>query len=121
MCDLEDLTEQEWKRLLESASGLDRLVILLLFETGLKIEDLICLRASDVDLEKGFLQASSKSINLSPEALSYMRSYLKARPGQVYLLEGRCGKPITSKWKRCVLDKQLQKVGRYENRTDRCR
>ncbi len=111
MNSLKDLTNQEQKHLLDIAFGLDRLVILLLLETGLEIEDLIDLRVSDVDLEKGLLWASGKSIALSHETIVALKDYLKARPGQVYLLEGRCGKPITGKWKRCVLEKLIQMLG----------
>lgn len=98
------------KRLLNSATGVDRLAILLLLETGLKIEDLIGLKVSDIDLGEGFLKFSGKNIALTPEVIKELRGYLKARPGQIYLLEGRCGKPITSKWRRCVLEKRLQKA-----------
>ncbi len=108
---LENLTPQEQNRLLASAFGLDRLVLLLAFNTGLTIDDLIGLKVSDVDLEKGLLHASGKSIILSTETLAELKDYLKARPGQVYLLEGRCGKTITVKWKRCVLEKLLKRIG----------
>jgi integrase len=107
---IKDLTERERKRLLKSASGLDRLVILLLLDTGLEAEDLIGLGVSDVDLDRGLLRASGRSIALSKDSLSVLKSYLGERPGQTYLLEGRCGKPITCKWRRCVLDRLLQRV-----------
>ncbi len=106
----EGLTLQDYKRLLDSASGLDRLVITLLIETGLNIEDLISIKVLDIDLGEGLLKVRGKSIILSPEIIQEIRDYLKARPGQVYLLEGRCGKPITNKWRRCVLEKLLQRA-----------
>jgi integrase len=96
--------------LLCSAFGLDRLVILLLLDTGMDAGDLIRLRVSDIDLDKGLLRASSRSITLSKDSLTYLKGYLEARPGQTYLLEGRCGKPITCKWRRCVLDRLLQRA-----------
>lgn len=94
--------------MIDSAAGLDRLVIMLLLETGLRIEELIGIKVSDIDLEEGRLKTPDKGIALSPEMIQELRDYLEARPGQVYLLEGRCGKPITAKWKRCVLEKRLQ-------------
>jgi len=98
--------------LLDLASGMDRIIILLLFETGLDLESLINLRVSDLDIESGQLRvAPDRNIQLSSAALSEIKQFLKSRPGQVYLLEGRCGKPITSKWKRCVLENLLLKAG----------
>ncbi|MFB3763682.1 MAG: hypothetical protein ACE14P_00370 [Methanotrichaceae archaeon] len=40
----------------------------------------------------------------STETIQELKDYLKTWPGQVYLLQGRCGKPITCKWKICVLE-----------------
>lgn len=107
----DDISRQEYRRLIESATGLDRLAMMLLLETGLRIEDLIGIKVSDLDLAKGLLKTPAKCIDLSPETIEALRDYLKARPGQVYLLEGRCGKPITAKWKRCVLEKRLRGAG----------
>jgi integrase len=101
------LSEKEKKKLLECASGLDRIILLLLFETGLEIDDLIGLKTSDVDFQKEtmLIRNSGEEKRVSSGTMAEIRSYLGGRPGQVYLLEGRCGKPITAKWKRCVLDR----------------
>jgi integrase len=102
---LSELAEPEKRRLLDLASGMDRIILLLLFETGLDLESLINLRVSDLDMQSGQLQvAPDRKIQLSSSVLSEIKEFLKSRPGQVYLLEGRCGKPVTSKWKRCVLE-----------------
>ncbi len=99
------------KRLLELACGMDRIMLLLLFESGLEVEDLINLRVSDLDMTTGSLLApSGRRVQLSPQAQSEIACYLNARPGQVFLLEGRCGKPVTRKWRRCVLEKHLQRI-----------
>ena len=96
--------------MLDLASGMDRIILLLLFETGLDLECLINLRVSDLDMENGQLRvAENRKIQLSTATLSEIRQFLKSRPGQVHLLEGRCAKPVTSKWKRCVLENLLQK------------
>ncbi|HWQ20694.1 MAG TPA: site-specific integrase [Methanotrichaceae archaeon] len=105
--------EEDKQRLLDMASpGLDRILLRVLIDTGLRLEDLIDVRVSDLDLQKGSvrLPSSGHEIRLSPMVLSEMRDYLSLRPGQVYLFEGRCGKPVTAKWKRCVLDKIIQKA-----------
>jgi integrase len=107
---LGELTEKKKKGLLDSALGLDRLVILLLLDTGVEVKDLIGIRTSDVDFERGILRVSGRSITLSKGSLDYLKSYVEGRPGQAYLLEGRCGKPITCKWRRCVLDSLMQRI-----------
>jgi len=111
-----EIAAPERERLLDLASGMDRIILLLLFETGLDLECLINLRVSDLNNESGSLRvAANRRIQLSSAALSEIRQFIKSRPGQVYLLEGRCGKPVTSKWKRCVLESLLQKPGKGDN------
>jgi integrase len=109
-----EVDELENERLQDYASALDRIIFLLLSETGLEIDNLITLRVSDLNIETGQLQVSKeKKIQLSCAVLSEIRAFLLSRPGQVYLLEGRCGKPVTSKWKRCVLEKQSIAKDKY--------
>jgi site-specific recombinase XerD len=109
---LRELAGPEKKRLLDLASGMDRIILLLLFETGLDLEYLINLRVSDLDIESGQLRvAADRMIQLSSAALSEILQFLKTHPGQVYLLEGRCAKPVTGRWKRCVLESLLIKAG----------
>ena len=99
------LSEEDKRNLLDRATGTDRIILLLLFETGLDLERLINLRVSDLDLRSGRLNASPAApICLSSAANEEIRQYLASRPGQVHLLEGRCGKPVTSKWRSCVLE-----------------
>ena len=106
--ELNGFDDPEKKKILDSAYGLDRLMILMLMETGLSIEELVKLRVQHVDLEKGTIRTDcNKTTNLSVQAQAELWEYLKSRPGQVYLFEGRCGKPVTVKWKRCVLEKIL--------------
>lgn len=106
---IEDLTETEKRKMLKLSCGLDRLMLLLLFETGLKVEELINMRVSDVDLEGGYVRTpGGGKLQISSQTLAELKSYLTARQSQGFLFEGRCGKPITVKWKRCVLEKLLQ-------------
>ncbi len=101
------------KDLLDLASGMDRIILLIINETGLRLEDLIPLFVSDIDLESGsLLIAPHRKIHISPQAMAEIKDYLKTRPGQRYLLEGRCGKPVTCKWKRCVLEPLQRKAGK---------
>lgn len=104
------LSEPEKKTLLGSSSGLDRIMLMLLFDLGLEVEDLIETKISDVDLEGGTMLIRSKGEKkkITPKIMAELKSYLETRPGQVYLFEGRCGKPITGKWKRCFLEKRVK-------------
>lgn len=95
----------------EAATDLDRMVLLLLSETGLDLSHLVQVKVSELDLDGGYIhlrgsgEEDKSRVRISLELADELRRYLGERPGQVYLLEGRCGKPITVKWKRCVLDK----------------
>jgi integrase len=107
--DIRSLCVADRKRILDSTYGLDRIMLILMFETGLPVEDLIKLRVSDIDLVDGFIHPSGgERFALSPQSQDELKGYLNSRPNQSFLFEGRCGKPITAKWKRCVLDKLLQ-------------
>jgi integrase len=112
--DLSNLSELDKKTILDAASGMDRIILLLLRETGLEIEDLIKLHVSDIDLQTdpqtASLVASNRKIHFSSQATAELAEYLENRPAQSYLLEGRCGKPITIKWKRCVLEPLLHRL-----------
>lgn len=108
---ISNLAAAEKRRMLDSTYGLDRIMLLLIFETGLEVGDLIKLRVSDVDIEAGsILIPGVGRLKLSSQTLEELMSYLNPRPNQVFLFEGRCGKPITVKWKRCVLEKLLQRA-----------
>jgi integrase len=114
----ESLTEHEKNMLVDSAFGLDRIMLLLLFDSGLKVEDLIETKTSDVDLVEGtvMIRSSREMKKISPKVLAELKNYLETRPSQVYLFEGRCGKPITAKWKKCVLEELIRKVVRKKRR-----
>jgi integrase len=112
---IRNLAEPERKRLLESACGLDRIMLLLLFETCLEVEDLIEIRVSDVDIDSGsILLPVGERIKLSSQTFEELKSFLLARQNQVFLFEGRCGKLVTVKWKRCVLEKLL-KIAKHKD------
>lgn len=113
---ISSLGESERKRLLEAASpGLDRALISLILDTGLKVESLIDIKVSELDIERSRLMLSPGNyIKLSPEVVAELTDLASSRPGQSYLFEGRCGKPVTAKWKRCVLEKLAQKVSDQE-------
>lgn len=104
------LSEQEKKTLLGSSSGLDRIMLMLLIDSDLKVEDLIGTKISDIDTEGGtiLIRSTGEKKKISPKVMAELKSYIETRPGQVFLFEGRCGKPVTGKWKRCFLDKRIK-------------
>jgi integrase len=111
--DVKDLTDQQKCMILESLRGADHILLLLLFETGLEPEELLSLRTADLEMERGeLLLHSGQRIPLSTSLKKELGLYLSSRPGLTYLLEGRCGKPMTVKWKRCVLEKLLSRANR---------
>jgi integrase len=109
---LESLSKQEKEMLLDSSSGLDRIMLLLLLDSGLKVEDLIGTKTSDIDVGDRtiLIRSTGEKKKISPKVMAAIRNYLEIRPGHVYLFEGRCGKPITGKWKRCVFERLIRRA-----------
>jgi integrase len=109
--DLGKLEPDQKEAMLQAVQGMDRIMLLMLLSTGLSLKDLIELRVSDLNLEDGFVQIpSGRRLPLSLELLQELKGYVRDRPAKGYLFEGRCGKPVTVKWRRCVLDKLLESV-----------
>jgi integrase/recombinase XerD len=76
-----------------TAKGLrDRALIELLYATGLRVSELVSLKASDLNLEQGFLTCTGKGrkqrlVPIGSEAERWVRTYL--RDGRPALLGGR--------------------------------
>jgi integrase len=82
-----------------------------MMDTDLRIQDLSQVKVSDLDLDTGSILVSDRNIKISPRALLELQDYLQYRPGLAYLLEGRCGKLLTTKWERCILEVLMRKEG----------
>jgi integrase len=109
--DLGKLEPDQKEAMLRAVQGMDRIMLLMLLSTGLPLKDLIELRIFDLNLEDGFVSApSGQRLALSSELLQELKGYVRDRPPRGYLFEGLCGKPVTVKWRRCVLDKLLESV-----------
>jgi integrase/recombinase XerD len=70
----------------------DRAMVELLYATGLRVSELVGLRAPDLNLEAGYLSCSGKGgkerlVPMGDEAVSWVRRYL--RDGRPALLNGR--------------------------------
>ncbi|NYT03013.1 MAG: hypothetical protein GKC10_09710 [Methanosarcinales archaeon] len=111
---LRKLCDEEKGRLLKAAeSEAVRFMIWLLLESGVELSDLLEARVCDLDLETGLLSLHSgrPTVQIHAEALPELRQFLKDNPGRTFLFEGRCGKPVTARWSRCVLEPLAARAG----------
>ena len=101
------LSEQEVARLIESAStSYHRVILMTLYATGLRREELCRLKLTDVDSQRMVIHVRQgkgnrdRDVTLSPRLLEVLRAYWKWRKPQTYLFpslyRSRSEKPITS-------------------------
>lgn len=108
----EVLSEQEVLELLKLPVGSktslrDRMILELLYATGLRVSELIKLKRSDINLDGGFVIASGKRskervVPLNTFSKDTIKSYLqKENPRGVYLLSNKKGGMLTRQaiWK----------------------
>ena len=108
----EVLSEQEVLELLKLPVGSktslrDRMILELLYATGLRVSELIKLKRSDINLDGGFVIASGKRskervVPLNTFSKDTIKSYLqKENPHGVYLLSNKKGGMLTRQaiWK----------------------
>jgi integrase/recombinase XerD len=108
----EVLSEQEVIELLKLPTGSktslrDRMILELLYATGLRVSELIKLKKSDINLEGGFVIASGKRskervVPLNIYSKDTIKAYLKEEnPPGVYLLPNKRGGMLTRQaiWK----------------------
>src|SRR2546422_7143885 len=102
------LSEEEVARLIESASSsYHRVILMTLYGTGLRREELCRLKVTDVDSQRMVIHVrqgkgnKDRDITLSPRLLEVLRAYWKWRKPKVYLFpslyRNRPEQPITSK------------------------
>ena len=102
------LSEEEVARLIESAStAFHRVILMTLYGTGLRREELCRLRVTDVDSQRMVIHVhqgkghKDRDVTLSPRLLEVLRAYWKWRKPKVYLFPSyhrkRREQPITSK------------------------
>jgi len=103
----EILSEEEVARLIESAStSYHRVILMTLYGTGLRREELCRLRVTDVDSQRMVIHVrqgkggKDRDVTLSPKLLEVLRSYWKWRKPKTYLFPSYYGsdqeKPISS-------------------------
>ena len=102
------LSEEEVARLIESAStAFHRVILMTLYGTGLRREELCRLKVTDVDSERMVIHVrqgkghKDRDVTLSPRLLEVLRAYWKWRKPKVYLFPSyqrkRREQPIASK------------------------
>lgn len=111
---IKPLNHEVQKRLQESLSERDQIIYLVLQDSGLPIVDFLEAKVTDLDLERGILRLKSKEVSLTSATTAELKRLLNQFPGRVHLFEGRCGKPVTPKWIRCVLEPSARKLGAGE-------
>lgn len=102
------LSEDEVARLIESAStSYHRVILMTLYGTGLRREELCRLKVTDVDSQRMVIHVrqgkgnKDRDVTLSPRLLEVLRAYWKWRKPKTYLFPSpypsRTGRPIDSK------------------------
>jgi integrase/recombinase XerD len=102
------LSEEEVRRLIESAcSSYHRVILMTLYGTGLRREELSRLKLTDVDSPRMVIHVrqgkgnKDRDVTLSPRLLEVLRAYWKWRKPKVYLFpslyRNRPEQPITAK------------------------
>src|SRR5262247_2647482 len=102
------LSEEEVARLIESAStSYHRVILMTLYGTGLRREELCRLKVTDVDSQRMVIHVrqgkgnKDRDVTLSPRLLEVLRAYWRWRKPKVYLFpslyRNRPEQPITSK------------------------
>jgi len=105
----------------------DRIVMEILYNTGIRSSELIGLKEKDIDITQGLMKVQGKRnkeriIPLSPKLLSLIQEYLSLRKNQygissVYLLVTKKGKPLYHKMVYRIVHKQLTMVTTLSKRS----
>ncbi len=101
----EVLTKEEVKRLIESApSKKSKLIIRILYSTGLRVSECIKLKINDLDLEslEGWVRAGKgnkdRSFNISKNLAEDIKKYIQTLDeNEIYLFPGRNKEHLTSR------------------------
>ncbi len=123
------LTEEEMVKLINAPDsktllGLrDKLIILFLYSTGVRVSELISIKVSHLDLKKGEVKVFGKGkkeriVFLPDQLILLLKEYLKRRRrANGYLFLNRNGKPLTDRGIRLVIKKYSKKVVPNKNVT----
>jgi len=111
------LAREEIKKLIESAcTEKSRLVISLLYSSGIRVSELVNLKISDIDLEnkRGVVFGKgnkSRQIFLSENLCKELRNYIEKRKPKEYLFSTKKEKPLTTRNIQKLIKKAKEKAG----------
>jgi integrase/recombinase XerD len=116
------LSEEEVSRLIESASNsYHRVILMMLYGTGLRREELCRLKLIDIDSQRMVIHVRQgkgnrdREVTLSPRLLEVLRAYWKWRKPKIYLFPSqqrkRTEQPISSKTVYHAVRKAAQRAG----------
>lgn len=116
------LSEEEVARLIESAStSYHRVILMTLYGTGLRREELCRLRVADVDSQRMVIHVrqgkgnKDRDVTLSPRLLEVLRAYWKWRKPKTHLFpspyRSRTDRPIDSKTVWHAVRRAAQRAG----------
>jgi integrase/recombinase XerD len=116
------LSEEEVTRLIESAnSSYHRVILMTLYGTGLRREELCRLKLTDVDSQRMVIHVrqgkgnKDRDVTLSPRLLEVLRAYWRWRKPKTYLFPSlqctRPEQPITSKTVWYAVREAAQRAG----------
>lgn len=123
------LTEEEVFKLINSPNkktilGLrDNLILKMLYSTGMRVSELVSLRISELNLDKGEVIIKGKGnkervVFLTEDILNDIKFYIqKRRKNSNFLFLNRKGKLLTDKGVRLLVEKYAKKVIPYKNVT----
>ncbi len=94
MSEIKYLDRDEIIELSRVAEGMDRLILNLLLDTGMRVGELVATKVEDVNFDYGFIRLSAKrtktkkfrTVRVSAPLIQKLKEYIK--PGQVYLFPG---------------------------------
>jgi len=112
----------DFRKLIDKVeSGRDKIVIKLLFATGMRVEELVATKLEDVDTVKGeiHLHASRtktrqyRNVIVPQSVIPDLEGWIRSLPeGSMWLFPGRDpSKHISQRWIRMVIDKAARQAG----------
>lgn len=123
------LTEEEVIKLINAPNEKtligfrDKLILIFLYSTGMRVSEIVSLKVSQLDLDKGEVIITGKGkkdrvIFLTEELKDLIREYLnKRKKNSNVLFINRNGKPLTDKGIRLLVEKYAKKVVPYKKVT----
>lgn len=123
------LTEEEVIKLINAPNEKtligfrDKLILIFLYSTGMRVSEIVSLKVSQLDLNKGEVIITGKGkkdrvIFLTEELKDLIKEYLnKRKKNSNVLFINRNGKPLTDKGIRLLVEKYAKKVVPYKKVT----